>query len=99
MGTLLDDATLTTELGNLDGWVVVTPEGTPVLANDFRFDDFAGSMAFVNRVAEIAEDLDHHPDISISGDTVRLMISSHADGGITDDCVTLAERIDALRAG
>jgi 4a-hydroxytetrahydrobiopterin dehydratase len=95
-GILLDDMTLSAELAKLDRWALITPEATPVLTTERRFDDFAAAMAFVDRVAEIAEDLNHHPDITISYDRVGLQISSHEQGGVTDLCVTLAERVDAL---
>ena len=94
--TLLDDMTLSQEVAKLDGWTLVTPEATPVLAAERRFDDFAAAMAFTNQVAEVAEELDHHPDITIRYDRVGLQISSHEQGGITDLCITLAERIDQL---
>lgn len=98
MSTLLDDLILTEELKDLGGWVIVSPEGQPVLANQFTFEDFKEAITFVNQVAEIAEDEFHHPDITISWNKVGLQITSHEAGGITDDCVTLASRIDALRS-
>lgn len=58
--------------------------------------DFAGSIAFVNRVAELAEEADHHPDISISWNTVVLTLSTHSAGGITQNDLDLAGRIDGL---
>ncbi|CAN5874491.1 4a-hydroxytetrahydrobiopterin dehydratase [soil metagenome] len=96
MATLLDDATLMQELAGLDGWVVLTAADRPVLSKDFTFSDFPAAMDFVNRVAVIAEDEFHHPDITISYNTVGLQITSHEDGGITDKCVTVASRIDKL---
>ena len=58
--------------------------------------DFAGAMAFVNRVAELAEEADHHPDISISWNKVELTLSTHSAGGITQLDLDLAGRIDRL---
>lgn len=96
MATLLDDATLTDEVAKLDGWVVTTPADQPVLSREFTFDDFAAAMVFVNEVAAIAEDEFHHPDITISYATVGLQITSHEAGGITDQCIAVASRIDGL---
>jgi 4a-hydroxytetrahydrobiopterin dehydratase len=71
-----------------------------VLERDFEFDDFAGAIAFVNRVAEAAEQADHHPDILIHGwNKVRLTLSTHSEGGVTDLDHQLARRIDELAGG
>ena len=72
------------------------PEGD-ALVRDFNFKDFAEAMAFVNRVAEIAEQRNHHPDILVHGwNNVRLTLSTHSKGGVTDADRALAEQIDAL---
>ena len=55
------------------------------LERDFEFDDFAGAMAFVNRVADAAEEANHHPDILVHGwNKVRLTLSTHSEGGLTE---------------
>ena len=70
------------------------------LEHDFEFDDFAGAMAFVNRVAEVAEEADHHPDIFVHGRTkVRLTFAAHSEGGLTDADHALARRIDEVASG
>ena len=70
------------------------------LERDFEFDDFAGAMAFVNRVAEVAEELNHHPDIFIHGwNKVRLTLSTHGAGGLMDKDHALARRIDEVQGG
>ena len=54
-------------------------------------------MAFVNRVAEAAEAANHHPDILVHGFRhVRLTLTTHSAGGLTDDDHAMAKRIDAL---
>jgi len=58
--------------------------------------DFAEAMAFVNRVAEVAEARNHHPDIAVSWDTVTLTQWSHSAGGVTQADVDLAREIAAL---
>ena len=67
------------------------------LVRDYEFKDFAEAMAFVNQVAEIAEERNHHPDILVHGwNKVRLTLTTHDTGGLTDNDHKLAERIDGL---
>jgi len=60
----------------------------------YNFPDFAASMRFVNQVAQLAETLDHHPDILVQYDRVTLTLSSHDSGGLTDRDFRLAAQID-----
>ena len=62
----------------------------------FEFDDFTLAMDFVNSVAEIAEEDDHHPEIDIRYNKVRVALSTHAEGGLTDLDFEVAEKIDTL---
>lgn len=55
-------------------------------------------IAFVNRVAEIAEEKNHHPDIDIRWTTVKTMLSTHSEGGVTDKDIELAKAIDEAAA-
>jgi 4a-hydroxytetrahydrobiopterin dehydratase len=67
------------------------------LVRELTFDDFGAAIAFVNRVAEAAEAANHHPDITVHGyNKVKLALSSHSAGGITDADFDLASRLDAL---
>jgi len=67
------------------------------IVRDFNFADFAAAIAFVNRVAELAEAANHHPDILIHGwNKVRLTLSTHSEGGLTDADFRLAAQIDGL---
>ena len=64
---------------------------------DYEFKDFAEAMAFVYRVADAAEEANHHPDILVHGwNNVRLMLTTHSAGGLTDNDRAMAERIDGL---
>ena len=78
----------------------MTPEGwtevDKALERTFEFDDFAGSLAFVNRVGALAESEDHHPDIAISYDKVTLRWWTHTADGITDRDRELAEKSAGL---
>ncbi len=72
-------------------------EDGQALVRDFEFSNFAAAMAFVNRVAEVAEEANHHPDILVHGwNKVRLTLSTHSEGALTDKDRALAERVDAL---
>ena len=62
----------------------------------FEFDDFSEAIDFVTGVAEVAEDEEHHPDIDVRYNKVRLILSTHTKGGLTDLDFALAERIDTL---
>ena len=70
------------------------------LERDFEFDDFKGATAFVNEVADAAGEANHHPDIFVHGwNKVRLTLSTHPEGGLTDADHALARRIDELHGG
>jgi 4a-hydroxytetrahydrobiopterin dehydratase len=67
------------------------------IVRDEKLADFAAAIAFVNRVAELAETANHHPDILLHGfNRVRLELSTHSDGGLTQADFDLAASIDAL---
>jgi 4a-hydroxytetrahydrobiopterin dehydratase len=67
------------------------------IVREWRFEDFSEAMGFVNRVAELAEEANHHPDILIHGwNKVRLSLTNHAAGGLTDADFEMAGRIDQL---
>ena len=74
-------------------------EGDAV-TRDFKVENFAAAMAFVNQVAQMAEDANHHPDILVHGwNKVRLTLSTHSQGGITQADLDLARGIDGLGVG
>jgi 4a-hydroxytetrahydrobiopterin dehydratase len=67
------------------------------IVRDLDFADFGAAIAFVNRVAELAEGANHHPDILVHGwNKVRLTLSTHSEGGLTDSDFRLAREIEAL---
>jgi len=70
------------------------------LVRDYEFKDFVGAMAFANRVAEVAEEVNHHPDLLVhSWNKVRLTLTTHDAGGLTDNDHAMAQRIDSLGGG
>jgi 4a-hydroxytetrahydrobiopterin dehydratase len=90
----MDISHLRPEIEKLDGWSV-SHDGT-ALSKAYAFSDFASALAFVNRVGALAEDADHHPDISLSWGKVAISLTTHSEGGITEKDLALARRIDEL---
>jgi 4a-hydroxytetrahydrobiopterin dehydratase len=89
--TLLSDAQIEERLVGLD-W---RREGEAIV-RDYELADFVAAIELVERVARRAEDANHHPDILVHGwNKVRLTLSTHSEGGLTEADFALAERIDA----
>ena len=64
------------------------------LVKEFKFGSFRDSIVFVNRIATLADEADHHPDISLRYDRVQVTLSTHSAGGITEKDLKLAKQID-----
>ena len=79
-------------LGELHGWSL----SRGALRCEFVFEGFKQALQFVNRVGDLAEAADHHPDIDIRYSRVRLALSTHDAGGITEKDFALAAAIDRL---
>ena len=77
-------------LTGLAGWQLADN----AIKKQFKFNDFMSAMAFVNRVADAAEAVDHHPDITINYTRVTMSLSTHSAGGITVKDFELAQKID-----
>ncbi len=90
MAKLTDDE-LKAALTQLPGWV----EENGALVKCFAFPTFPEGIYFVDRVADIAEELGHHPDIDIRYVNITMRLSTHDEGGITERDTELAQRIDA----
>jgi 4a-hydroxytetrahydrobiopterin dehydratase len=80
------------KLADLDYWKVVNNK----LLKRFTFATFAESLVFVNKIGEIAEKNDHHPDINFGWGYAEIYITTHDAGGITPKDFALAKEIDAL---
>lgn len=91
----LVDEEIAERLRGLPGW---SRDGDGI-AKTFRFPTFTDAIRFVNRVADCAEAANHHPDIDIRYKKVRLYLTTHEEGGITEKDITLAERVESLVAG
>lgn len=90
MADLLDDEEIEQRLDELGDW---EREGNEI-QKVFEFDDFAAAIEFVNDVAKLAERYDHHPDIDIRWNKVRLALSTHSEGGLTARDFDLAGDIE-----
>ncbi len=66
------------------------------LTRTVEFEDFSESIDFINSLAEVAEEANHHPDINIRYGKVTLFLTSHSAGGITDADIELAQMVDNL---
>ena len=88
---LLDEDEIRHRLARAKGWERRGRE----ITRTWSFADFEESMAFVNRVARLAEAMDHHPDIDIRYSKVTLTLSTHSAGGITQNDIDLARAIDS----
>jgi 4a-hydroxytetrahydrobiopterin dehydratase len=92
---LLDRDEIEHRVSELGGWDL---EGEAIV-KQFECGDFSGAIDFVNRIAPVANEMDHHPDLSISWDKVTAMVTTHSEGGLTASDFELAGRIDALAGG
>lgn len=88
----LSDAAIQDALRTLREWRLENG----ALTRDYTFPDFAAAFAFVTRLALLAERTDHHPDIDIRYNKVRVALLSHDAGGVTERDVKAAGAISAL---
>jgi 4a-hydroxytetrahydrobiopterin dehydratase len=91
---LLSDEEVQARVDQLDGWDCTGS----ALHKDFKRGDFKGSVDFVDRLTPVAEEMNHHPDLAISWDTVTVTITTHSEGGLTANDFELAGKIDSLAA-
>jgi 4a-hydroxytetrahydrobiopterin dehydratase len=68
------------------------------IEKDFELNDFKAALGFVNRVGEEAEKMDHHPDIFLhSWNKVKITVSTHSEGGVTEKDFNLAGKIESVK--
>jgi 4a-hydroxytetrahydrobiopterin dehydratase len=92
MAQLLSDAEIKSQVNNLSGW---TLEGTK-LQTTRQFKDFIEAIAFVNKLVEPAESAGHHPDIEISYNKVKVTLTTHDAGGLTQKDFDVAATISQI---
>ncbi|MEP7383410.1 MAG: 4a-hydroxytetrahydrobiopterin dehydratase [Gemmatimonadota bacterium] len=89
---LLSDIEIQRELGTLPGWA----RRGPTLLKTYTFAAFPAGVDWVRRVADVAESMNHHPDIDIRYTRITVTLSTHDSGGVTAKDIALARAIDAL---
>ena len=92
----LSDTELAARLQKLSGWQQTTEGGKSAIEKTFHTGDFLRGLAFVTRVAVLAERANHHPDVTLTYPRVRLRLTTHDAGGVTEKDLALAAEIDAL---
>lgn len=90
--SLLSDEEIGARLREVPSW---SREGKAI-ERTWKFRDFRAALSFINKVGELAEAMDHHPDIANSWATVRLTLTTHDKGGLTSLDFDLAKKIDGL---
>ena len=83
-------------LKKVDGWDVKSKEDSFYLIKDFKFKNFKESQIFVNKVGNIAEEENHHPDISFGWGYCKIKIFTHAIKGLAESDFILASKIDKI---
>jgi 4a-hydroxytetrahydrobiopterin dehydratase len=89
---LLSDSDVDAALASLPGWA---REGDAIV-KQFELPSFPDAIAFVTRVGFFAERADHHPDLDIRWRKVRVLLSTHDAGGITELDVSLAREVESV---
>jgi 4a-hydroxytetrahydrobiopterin dehydratase len=89
---LLEDSEIEARLAEHPGW----ERSGDAISKTFERGDFVGSARFVESIVGPAEEMNHHPDLEISWDKVKVSIATHSEGGITAADFELAAKIDAL---
>jgi 4a-hydroxytetrahydrobiopterin dehydratase len=92
---VLNQEQIKRELEQLAGWNL----SGKAIERRYEFPDFAAAMVFVNRVADLAEAANHHPDIDIRYHKVVLALISHDSGGVTSRDIKMAHKINGLDKG
>ncbi len=89
---VLDHDDIRTALIDLDGWEL---EGDAI-RRELRFDGFREAIAFINRVADLADAANHHPELTNVYSSVTVVLTTHDEGGVTGKDVELASAIDGV---
>jgi 4a-hydroxytetrahydrobiopterin dehydratase len=88
----LTDEEIRAAMADLPGWEL----GDGEISREFRLDSFAGAIAFVVRLSYAAEAANHHPDLDIRYSRVRVVLSTHSEGGVTAKDLELARTIEGF---
>jgi len=89
----LSDIEIQRELGARSGWT----RRSNAITRTFEFTTFKDAIGFVNRIADVAERMDHHPDIDIRYTKIICTLSTHSAGGITQKDLDMARQIERVQ--
>jgi 4a-hydroxytetrahydrobiopterin dehydratase len=95
----LDDAAVAKLIGQVPGWARRDEAQGPRITKRFKFKDFVAAMAFIDKMAVIAEAEQHHPDFCVHYNQVDVTLWTHAASGLTENDFILGAKIDALGEG
>ncbi len=89
---LLSQTEIQSDLNELNGWTF----DDNAIHRNVTFDSYMEGIKFVNRLAEVAEEKNHHPDLIVGWCKVGVTFTSHDQGGVTDQCIAMAKAVDSL---
>jgi 4a-hydroxytetrahydrobiopterin dehydratase len=95
MSQLLADSEVSQQLQELPNWSRANGD-EPAITATYELTDFVAALDFVNQVGHEAELMNHHPDIDIRWNKVTLVLSTHSEGGLTQNDIELAHRINEV---
>ena len=93
MSRLLNESEIETSLTELDNWQY----GNKKIIKEFMFNTYMESIDFINSVAKKAEEVNHHPDLTLGYCKINIEITSHDFGGVSIGCIDLAKSIDSIK--
>jgi 4a-hydroxytetrahydrobiopterin dehydratase len=92
--SVLNKNEINTKLSGLSNWNYSNDQ----IGKEFQLKDFAEALLFVNKAGAFAEEMNHHPDILMhSWNKVKITISTHSEGGVTEKDFKLAEKIESIK--
>lgn len=86
-------------MSQLSGWSLAKGSAGPQIEKEYRFPDFQKALDFVNRLGAVAEAEGHHPDVYLTWGKVRVALSTHSIGGLSENDFILAAKADEVLAG
>ena len=89
---LLAQTVIQSAVDKLDGWTY----SDNAIHKTITFDTYMDGIRFVNQLAEHAEAINHHPDLTVGWCQVRVTFTSHDQGGVTDQCIAMAKAVHSI---
>ncbi len=91
----MSDTEVKAALADVPGWELAGSD----IVREYKFADFVAAIAFVNQVADKAEEANHHPDIDIRWRNVIIYLTTHEAGGVTERDLAMARKIEEIASG